>query len=217
MVTPDSPLGSGFGSGSSLPWPTSYPQWLTTADQEDMFSEVDGVLFFGKSDSFILSRLVYVHCCVFIRFWIFGCMPDDSVDGFVTFAVDFFTSKDPRKTPEFCGCILSTMGMGVNTEVSKEQLKKYYAKAVTGGPSPRTALTWNRSKMTKEKHRPLQKKYERRLENKDKRVLKRQKKLANRGKTSFTGYAKENLKESVKKMRRKQNPLFPQIIKKRYS
>ena len=63
MFTPDSPLGSGSGSGSgsSLPWPTSYPQWLTTADQEDMFSEVDGVLVFGKSDRFVLSRLVYVH------------------------------------------------------------------------------------------------------------------------------------------------------------
>ena len=63
MFTPDSPLGSGSGSGSgsSLPWPTSYPQWLTTVDQGDMFFDVDGVLFFGKSDRFVLSRLVYVY------------------------------------------------------------------------------------------------------------------------------------------------------------
>ena len=61
MLTTDSPLGSGSGSGSSLPWPTSYPQWLTTADQEDMFSEVDGVLVFGKSDRFVLSRFVFVY------------------------------------------------------------------------------------------------------------------------------------------------------------
>lgn len=195
MFTPDSPLGSGSGSGSgsSLPWPTSYPQWLTTADQEDMFSEVDGVLFFGKSD----------------RFWIFGCMPEDSVDKFLTFAVDFFTSKDPRETPEFCGCLLSMIGMGGNAEVSKEQVKECYVKALTGGPSQRTAQTWSRSKMTKKKQRQLQKKFERRLENEDKRVLKRMKKLANRGRTGFTGNAKENLKKFLKKKKQKQNPLFP--------
>jgi len=191
MFTTDSPLGS--GSGSSLPWPTSYPQWLTTADQQDMFSEVDGVLVFGQSD----------------RFWIFGCMPEDSVDKFLTFSVDFFTSKDPRETPEFCGCLLTTVGMGGNPEVSKEQVKECYVKALTGGPSQRTAQTWNRSKMTKKKQKQLQKKYERRLENKDKRVFKRMKKLANRGKTGFTGNAKENMKKFVKNMKKKQSPLFP--------
>ena len=55
----------------------------------------------------------------------------------------------------------------------------------------------------------MQKKHERRLENKDKSVLKRMKKIANRGKTGFAGNAKENLKKFVKKMRQKQNHLFP--------
>ena len=44
-------------------------------------------------------------------------MPDDSIDKFVTFAVDFFTYKDPRETPEFCGCLLSTVGMAGNAGV----------------------------------------------------------------------------------------------------
>lgn len=136
-------------------------------------------------------------------------MPEDSVDQFLTFAVDFFTYKDPRETPEFCGCLLSTVVGGGNAEVSKEQVKECYVKAVTGGPSQRTAQTWNRSKMTKKKQKQLQKKYERRLENKDKRVLKRMNKIANRGKTGFKGNAKENLKKFVKKMKQKQNPLSP--------
>ena len=122
-------------------------------------------------------------------------MPEDSVDKFLTFEVDFFTYKDPRETPEFCGCLLSTIGMGGKAEVSKEQVKECYVKALTGGPSQRTAQTWSRSKMTKKKQRQLQKKYKRRL--------------AHRGRSGFTGNAKENLKKLLKKMRQKQNPLFP--------
>ena len=41
LPEPDSPLGygSGFGSvcASFLPWPTSYPQWLSAVNYEDIF------------------------------------------------------------------------------------------------------------------------------------------------------------------------------------
>jgi hypothetical protein len=123
-------------------------------------------------------------------------MPEDSVDQFLTFEVDFFTYKDPRETPELCGCLLSTIGMGGKAEVSKEQIKECYVKAVRGGPSQRTALTRNRSKMTKKRQRQLQKKYKR-----PRAVI---------GRSGLTGNPKENQKKFLKKMRQKQNlPLFP--------
>ena len=56
LSEPDSPhgYGSGFGSGygSFLPWPTSYPHWLSAVNYEDIFSEVEDVLIWGSGDSF---------------------------------------------------------------------------------------------------------------------------------------------------------------------
>ena len=41
---------SDLGTGSSMPWPTSYPHYLTTVDYQDMFTETEGVLIWGGSD-----------------------------------------------------------------------------------------------------------------------------------------------------------------------
>ena len=53
----DSPPGS--GSGSSLPWPTSYPHWLTTVNYEDMFTQVEDVLIWGGGDRLDQDRAVF--------------------------------------------------------------------------------------------------------------------------------------------------------------
>jgi len=126
----DSPPGP--GSGSSLPWPTSYPHWLTTVNYEDMFTEVEDVLIWGGGD----------------RFWILGCTQQDSADNFITFDVDFFTLKDPKDTPEFCGCIVNTKMPGDTAPASKDLVRECYVKSITGGPSRRSAIT-GKSKLTK--------------------------------------------------------------------
>jgi len=115
---------SGLGSGTTLPWPTSYPQYLTTINYQDMFTETEGVLIWGGSD----------------RFWIVGCMEDSSKDKLITFDVEFFTSKEPYATPEFCGCVLSTV-QGEETMAPKDLVKDCYVKAIKGGPAPRTGRT----------------------------------------------------------------------------
>jgi len=120
---------SGLGSGSSLPWPTTYPQYLTTVNHHDMFNETDGVLIWGGSD----------------RFWIVGCMEESSKDKFVTFDVEFFTSQWPSATPEFCGCILRTLQAG-DTMASKDLVKDCYVIAIKGGAAPRTGRTVRRQK-----------------------------------------------------------------------
>ena len=60
-------------------------------------------------------------------------MPEDSFDKFITLNLDFFTSKDPKDTPELCGCLLSTI-QNENTEADKKQVKDCYVKALAGGP-----------------------------------------------------------------------------------
>jgi len=129
---------SGLGSGSSLPWPTTYPQYLTTVNHHDMFNETDGVLIWGGSD----------------RFWIVGCMEESSKDKFVTFDVEFFTSRWPSATPEFCGCILRTL-QGEETMASKELVKDCYVNAIKGGAAPRTGGPAKRQK-SKRKQRGKQ-------------------------------------------------------------
>ena len=104
-------------------------------------------------------------------------MPEDSLDRYVTLEVDFFTIKDPRETPEFCGCLLSTMLMGSTAEATKEQVKDCYVKAIAGGPSQRTSATWRSTGMSKREQRKLQKKHEKRWKSKYKNLHRRMKKL----------------------------------------
>jgi len=130
---------SALGSGSDLPWPSSYPHWLakTKVDYKDMFTETEDVLIWGGSD----------------RFWIVGCTEKDSNDKFITFDVDFFTSKEPRATPEFCGCILNTLPDGTST-ASKEHVISCYDIALHGGPAPRRRRRSNRKKLTRTPRKP---------------------------------------------------------------
>jgi len=67
-------------------------------------------------------------------------MEDSSKDKLITFDVEFFTSKEPYATPEFCGCVLSTV-QGEETMASKDLVKDCYVKAIKGGPAPRTGRT----------------------------------------------------------------------------
>ena len=50
---------SALGSGSDLPWPSSYPHWLakTKVDYKDMFTETEDVLIWGGSDRLDLRHL----------------------------------------------------------------------------------------------------------------------------------------------------------------
>ena len=52
---------SGLGSGSDLPWPSSYPTWLAKpkVDYKDMFTETEDVLIWGGSDRLDLRHLYY--------------------------------------------------------------------------------------------------------------------------------------------------------------
>merc|ERR1712013_596914 len=61
-------------------------------------------------------------------------------DKLITFDVEFFTSKEPYATPEFCGCVLSTV-QGEETMAPKDLVKDCYVKAIKGGPAPRTGRT----------------------------------------------------------------------------
>jgi len=134
---------SGLGSGSDLPWPSSYPTWLAKpkVDYKDMFTETEDVLIWGGSD----------------RYWIVGCTEKDSNDKFITFDVDFFTSKEPRATPEFCGCILNTLPDGTST-ASKEHVIACYDIALHGGPAPRRRRRSNRKKLTRAQRKRMTRK-----------------------------------------------------------
>jgi len=117
MPPAPSPIGglpSGFPTGS-LPWPTTYPQWLTTPNYNDMWSEEEGVLIYGGD-----------------RHWMIGCVSEQNLDKPLIFNVDFFTTKEPRETPEFCGCLLNNL----ITDPTVDQIKDCYEKALKGGPAP---------------------------------------------------------------------------------
>merc|ERR1711872_1204916 len=152
----------GYGSGSFMPWPTAYPHYLTTVNYQDMFSETDGVLIFGGSD----------------RYWIVGCMAGANKDKFVTLDVEFFTAKGPNTTPDFCGCVLNTLG-GEETMASLDLVKECYVKAVKEGPAPRSGRSNGRKKLTraeKKQKRKIQKrggkKYKRNQAQRNKDTLK---------------------------------------------
>ena len=80
-------------------------------------------------------------------------MLKDLLDKFIILEVNFFTAKDPKDTPEFCGCLISATVLNGNTEASKEQVKECYVKALSGGPSSRNLFTkQNLVKKTEKKH-----------------------------------------------------------------
>ena len=111
--------------------------------------------------------------------------------------MDFFTAKDPKETPVFCGCLLSTMQSG-NTEASTEQVKECYVKALDLGPSPggRNGLG-NKGKRTLHTN----------LNNKPQNIVKRLKKKIRKLK-GLNGKPKKensmkNLERFVQKMQKK--------------
>lgn len=181
------PPGSGSsgasGAGSSAAsdsgvWPTSYPQWLSTTNSEELFSEVDGVLIWGNGD----------------RYWIFGCSYNNL---FISLKMDFFTAKDPKDTPLFCGCLLSTLQSG-NTEASKEQVKECYVKALDLGPS--TGTLWARNGLGNKGKRTLNTN----LNKKSKNIVKRLKKKIRKLKGLNGKPKKENsMKNFIQKMQKK--------------
>ena len=61
-----------------------------------------------------------------------GCVSEQNLDKPIIFTVDFFTTKEPRETPEFCGCLLNNL----NTAPTVDQIKDCYEKALKGGPAP---------------------------------------------------------------------------------
>ena len=159
----------------------------------------------GQNISQIHDYLLSLLSLLVFRFWMIGCMPEDYLAYFVTFEVDFFTIKDPRETPEFCGCLLSSMQIG-NTVATKEQIKECYVKGLTGGPSSRTAITSRRTGINRKKERKFKKHHEKRLKKKDKRVLGRIRKLERLNRKHKTRKSMKNLKKFVHKLQSNKNP-----------
>ena len=62
-------------------------------------------------------------------------MAESSKDKFITLEVDFFTSKEPSATPDFCGCIVNTM-QGEDTMAPMGLVRDCYVKAIKDGPAP---------------------------------------------------------------------------------
>jgi len=85
---------------------------------ESEFSDVEGVLVFGGGD----------------RFWMAACE-------FVQ--VNLFTPVDPFLTPQFCGCILVTLGQGFGI-ATKDQVKMCYIEALQAGPNPKQPIPASR-------------------------------------------------------------------------
>ena len=134
---------------------------------------------------------------LFSRYWIFGCISEDSSENFVSLAVHFFSSKDPKDTPEFCGCILSTRVLGDTSPASKELVKECYFNAIKGGPSQRTSMTRSSKKM---KQRKMNKNHRRRMKKKGGNRQKRMNVIQHNRKSL------KNLKKMMKKMKAERKP-----------
>ena len=82
-LTPDP---SGLGSESSLPWPTSHPQYLTTINYQDMFTETEGVLIWGGSDRFYHHQschyILHHSFHQVLDSWLHGGLLQGQVDNF---------------------------------------------------------------------------------------------------------------------------------------
>jgi len=182
---------SDYGSGSFLPWPTSYPQWLTTVNHQDMFTEAEGVLIYGGGD----------------RYWLVGCMAEYPQHRFVTFTVDFFTVKDPYTTPEFCGCIVNTLE-DKPPMASKDLVQDCYVKAITAGPAPRTARTAKRHTIPMRIAKHLTKKEKKKLKKQGIKISNNLKKRRSHKKDTRKRKALKNLRKRLRKIKKKSAP-FP--------
>jgi len=97
-------------------------------------------------------------------------MEESSKDKLITFDVEFFTSKEPYATPEFCGCVLSTV-QGEETMASKDLVKDCYVKAIKGGPAPRTGRTVKRRTRKNTRRRKLLRKNKGRMKKRTNKVM----------------------------------------------
>ena len=103
--------------------------------------------------------------------------------------------KDPKDTPEFCGCIVNTKMPGDTAPASKDLVRECYVKSITGGPSPRSAMT-GKSKLTK----TIKKKFTKR---KNKHTNSESKWLKNRDSIKQNKKALKNMKRMLGKLKYK--------------
>ena len=135
-------------------------------------------------------------------------MAESSKDKFITLEVDFFTSKEPSATPDFCGCIVNTM-QGEDTMAPMGLVRDCYVKAIKDGPAPAPQFPWGRvgdeRKMTKAKRRKGNIRMKKQA-NKWKKNSPFQQKKGLWKKMSPFKQNKKSLKKMINKMKQKYQP-----------